>query len=196
MAADCDCKIDSNAEKYDLRDLDEALTHRHQHQGASLRELETYVNERILRSVLRETDIVLADGAEGVYRVLSDEGASEGKRAELRRRLANTGIDIEAVERDFVTYGTVRKHLREGIGVDTGTASSLDTAAASNRIQRLQSRSRAVIGETLDQLRRDESLSTGDLDVVVSARVTCERCGDSYRVDQLLDRGRCDCGGK
>lgn len=196
MAENCNCKIDRTATKYDLSDIDAELTHRHQHQGASLRELETYVNERILQSVLRGTDIVLLDGADSVYQVLTDENASEGQRAELRRRLANAGIDVEAVERDFVTYGTVRKHLREGIGLDTGTDSSLDTAAASSRIQRLQSRSTAVIGETLDQLRRAETLSTGDLDVVVSARVTCEQCGDSYRVGQLIERGRCDCGGE
>jgi hypothetical protein len=196
MAEDCDCKIDRNAAKYDLADIDEELYHRHQNQGASLRDLETYVNQRILGSVLRGADIVLVEGAESVYRVLTGEDASEGRRAELKSRLGNAGIDVDDVERDFVTYGTVRKHLREGVGVDTGTSASLDAATASDRIQRLQSRSTAVVGETLDQLRRADSLATGELDIVVSARVTCERCGGSYRVGELLERGRCECGGE
>lgn len=196
MAEECDCKIDRTASKYGLTDIDEELYHRHQNQGASLRDLETYVNQRILRSVLRDTDIVLVDGPESVYRVLTDEDASEGQRAELKSRLGNAGIDVDAVQRDFVTYGTVRKHLRKGVGVDTGTTESLDTTTASERIQRLQSRSTAVIGATLDQLRRADALATGELDVVVSARVTCERCGDSYRVGELLERGRCECTGE
>jgi hypothetical protein len=196
VAENCDCKVDGVAEKYGLHALDEELTLRHRHQGASLRDLEAYVNERILQQALRDTDIVLLDGAESVYRVLTDDDIGEGRRAEVRSRLSKAGIDVEAVEGDFVTYGTVRKHLREGMDLDTGNSETLDTATASGRIQRLQSRSTAVIRETLAQLRRAQALSTGELDVVVSARVSCKECGNSYRVGELLDRGRCDCTGE
>jgi hypothetical protein len=192
---DCGCKVDRKAEEYGLSDLNEELYHRHQERGASLRDLEAYVNMRMLDRVLEDTDIVLLDGVESVYRVLAGDDVSEGKRAEIRSRLEHAGIDVDELESDFVTYQTVRKHLREALDVDTGARKTLDASDADTRIRRLQSRSEAVIAETLEQLRRGEKLKTGKLDLVMSVRVTCENCGDSYRLRELLDSGRCRCGG-
>jgi len=192
---DCGCKVDRKAEEYGLTDLDEELYHRHQERGASLRDLESYVNMRMLDRVLEDTDIVLLDGVESVYHILAGDDVSEGKRAEIRSRLEQAGIDVDKLESDFVTYQTVRKHLREALDVDTGARKTLDASDADTRIRRLQSRSEAVIAETLEQLRRGEKLKTGKLDLVMSVRVTCENCGDSYRLRELLDSGRCRCGG-
>lgn len=192
---DCGCKVDRKSEEYGLTDLNEELYHRHQEKGASLRDLEAYVNMQMLDHVLEDTDIVLLDGVESVYHVLSDDDVSEGKRAEVRRRLEHAGIDIDKLESDFVTYQTVRNHLREALDVDTGARKTLDPSGADTRIRRLQSRTEAVIAETLEQLRRSEKLKTGNLDLVVSVRVTCENCGDSYRLRDLLNSGRCSCGG-
>jgi hypothetical protein len=192
---DCGCKVDRKAEEYGLTDLDEELYHRHQERGASLRDLESYVNMRMLDRVLEDTDIVLLDGVESVYHILAGDDVSEGKRAEIRSRLEQAGIDVDKLESDFVTYQTVRKHLREALDVDTGARKTLDASDADTRIRRLQSRSEAVIAETLEQLRRGEKLKTGKLDLVMSVRVTCENCGNSYRLRELLDSGRCRCGG-
>lgn len=192
---DCGCKVGRKAEEYGLTDLDEELHDRHQTNGASLRDLETYVNQRILGSVLEDTDIVLLDGVESVYRILAGDDVSEGKRTEISSRLEHAGINVRKVESDYVTYQTIRKHLRECLDIDTGTRETLDTADADTRIRRLQSRSEAVIAETLEQLRRAKKLKTGKLDLVMSVRVTCENCGNSYRLRELLDSGRCRCGG-
>lgn len=192
---DCGCKVDRKAEEYELANLNEELYHRHQERGASLRDLESYVNMQMLDRVLQDTDIVLLDGVESVYRVLAGDDVSEGKRAEIRSRLERAGIDVDKLENDFVTYQTVRKHLREALDVDTGASKTLDASDADTRIRRLQSRSEAVIAETLEQLRRGEKLKTGKLDPVMSVRVTCENCGDSFRLRDLLENGRCRCGG-
>lgn len=192
---ECDCKIDRKADEYGLIDLNEELFARHQEQGASLRTLEAYVNKRMLDSALEETNTVLLDGVDSIYEVLTDDTVSEGKRAEIRSRLEQAGVDVEELESDFVTYQTVRKHLREALDVDTGAKKTLDTTDADTRISRLLSRSEAVIAATLEQLRRGENLKTGNLDLVMSVRVTCENCGDSYRLRELLDTGRCRCGG-
>ena len=191
----CNCKVDQKAEEYNLADLDENLYYRHQTDGASLRDLEEYVNKRILESTLEDVDIVLLDGVDSVYQVLKNDEISEGKRVEISSRLAHVGVDIEKLERDFVTYQTIRKHLREGLDIDTGKSKKLDTAAADTRIQRLQSRSEAVIMETLQQLRRTEKLETGTLDLIMSAYVTCEDCSNSYQLRELLENGKCQCRG-
>ena len=192
---DCNCKVDQQAEEYGFSDLNEELYYRHQERGASLRDLESYLNTRMLDSALTDTDIVLLDGVESVYQVLSGDEVTEGKRAEIRSRLEHAGVDVDKLENDFVTYQTIRKHLREALDVDTGSRKTFDASDADTRIRRLQSRSEAVITETLEQLRRGEKLKTGNLDLVVSVRVTCENCGDSYRLRELLNSGRCSCGG-
>lgn len=193
--SDCGCKIDRNIETYELANLNEELFHRHQRQGASLRDLEAYVNTQLLARALDETDVVLLDGAKSVYEVLAGDDVSQGKRTEVRVRLEQAGVDVDALERDFVTYQTVRKHLQEALNIDTGARNDLDTSAANTRISRLQSRTEAVITQTLEQLRNSEKLKTGNLDLVISVRVTCENCGGSYRLRQLLDSGQCRCGG-
>lgn len=193
--SDCGCKLDRKADEYNLPDLNEELFIRHQEKGASLRDLETFVNTRILESVMKETDIVLLDGAESVYHQLTNDDIGQGKRAEIKSRLEQAGININKVQDDFVTYQTVRKHLQVALNVDTGKQEAFDTADAESRVHRLQSRCEAVIAQTLEQLRRRGNLETGDLDLVLSIRITCESCGHSYRLRELIDSGQCHCGG-
>lgn len=191
----CGCKIGRTAEQYQLDGLDARLYHAHQHEGASLRDLETVVNERILESALQDADIEALGDVSSLYRRLTGDDVSTGDRAELRTRLKQAGVDIAQVESDFVTYQTVRKHLRESLGVDTGENTEFTVSDAHTRIHRLQSRNEAVIGETLNKLRRADTLKTGELDAVLSMRVSCEDCGDSYRLADLLDQGHCQCRG-
>lgn len=192
----CGCKVGRKAEQYCLDDLDEQLYRRHQDGGASLRSLETYVNERILESALREANVrTVGDSSELYHRLTTDE-VSAGDKAELRARLKQAGVEIDRVEADYVTYQTIRTHLRESLGIDTSGKSDFSISDARTRISRLQSRSEAVIVDTLERLRRTDELQTGDLDVIISTRVTCEECGDSYPLSQLIKRDHCQCGGE
>jgi hypothetical protein len=45
----------------------------------------------------------------------------------------------------------------------------------------------------LDQLRRSDEIVLGNARVFVDVNVLCEDCGAQYEVDELLDRGGCDC---
>ncbi|WP_158589927.1 rod-determining factor RdfA [Haloferax sp. Atlit-10N] len=192
----CGCKISRAAEQYQLDELDERLYHAHQIEGASLRELETVVNRRILESALQDVGVETLGDVSDLYQRLTDDDVSAGDRAELRTRLEQVGVDLSQVESDFVTYQTVRKHLRQSLGVDTSGGTDLTVSDAHTRIHRLQSRSEAVITETLEHLRRAETIEAGKLDVVLSMRVSCECCGDSYRLADLLNQGHCQCRGK
>jgi hypothetical protein len=192
----CGCKLGRATEQYQLRELDEQLYHAHQNEGASLRDLETVVNKRILETAIQDTGVETLGDVSDLYQRLTDDDGSAGDRAELRTRLEQAGVDIARVESDFVTYQTVRKHLRESLGIDTSGGTVFTVPDARTRIHRLQSRSEAVIAETLEHLRRTDNVETGKPDVVLSIRVSCEDCGNSYRLADLLDQGHCQCRGE
>jgi hypothetical protein len=188
------CKIGRDCAKYDLSGLDEDLCRRRA-DGASLRDLQGFVNERVLERALADADADVVGDPENIYRLLRDEEVSSGRQAELRSRLERAGIDIHAVEKDFVSHQTVRDHLKECLDVDTSRRSCIDVERATRNINWAESRSKAVIEQTLDQLRSADQLATEDLDVTQTVRVTCTGCGETYRVAELLDRGGCECDG-
>lgn len=192
----CGCKLGQAAEQYQLDEMDDRLYHAHQNEGASLRDLETVVNKRILESALQDAGIETLGDVSDLYQRLTGDDVSVGDRAELRTRLQQAGVDIPQIESDFVTYQTVRKHLRGSLGIDTSSDTDFTVPDARKRIHRLQSRSEAVIAETLEHLRRTDTVETGKLDVVLSLRVSCEDCGDSYRLADLLSQGHCQCRGE
>ena len=188
------CKIGRDCAKYDLSGLDENLCRRRA-DGASLRDLQEFVNERVLERALADANADVVGDPENIYRLLRDDEVSSGRQAELRSRLERAGIDIEAVENDFVSHQTVRGHLKECLDIDTSRQSSTDIEQAARNINWAESRSKAVIKRTLDQLRNTNQLATDDLDVTQTIRVTCTGCGETYRVADLLDRGGCECEG-
>ena len=188
------CKIGRDCAKYDLSGLDENLCRRRA-DGASLRDLQGFVNERVLERALADADAEVVGDPENLYRLLRDEEVSSGRQAELRSRLERAGIDIETVEKDFVSHQTVRDHLKECLDVDTSRRSCIDVERATRTINWAESRSKAVIEQTLDQLRSADRLATEDLEVTQTVRVTCTGCGETYRVAELLDRGGCECDG-
>jgi hypothetical protein len=187
------CKIGRDCAKYDLPGLNENLCRRRA-DGASLRDLREFVNERVLERALADADVEVVGDPENIHRLLGDEEVSAGRQAELRSRLQRAGVDIESVEKDFVSHQTVRAHLKDCLDVDTSRRSSIDTDRATRNVNWAKSRSKAVIERTLDQLRNAGHLSTDDLDVTQTVRVTCTGCGETYRVADLLDRGGCECG--
>ena len=188
------CKIGRDCAKYDLSGLDEDLCRRRA-DGASLRDLQGFINERVLERALADADADVVGDPENIYRLLRDEEVSSGRQAELRSRLERAGIDIETVEKDFVSHQTVRDHLKECLDVDTSRRSCIDVERATRNINWAESRSKAVIEKTLDQLRSADQLATEDLEVTQTVRVTCTGCGETYRVAELLDRGGCECDG-
>ena len=188
------CKIDRVVDRRGLDDVDAELRRRREEAGASLRDLESLFNRRVLADELRAERVETLQGeVANTYRLLTDDDVSAGARTEALDRLERSGVDPDALFGDFVSYQTVRTHLRDCLGVDTARESTLDRSDAEDTIFSLLSRSEAVIDQTLSRLRSSGGLRTGDLDLTVSARVACEECGREYTVSQLLERGHCEC---
>lgn len=188
----CECKVGRSAREYGLVGLNEKLGRRHA-DGASLRDLERFVNESILRRALHDANVDVLGDVSSIYRSLTDDAVSAGTRTETREQLARAGLDVEAVTDDFVTYQTVRTHLRECLDVETGRRETLSTEDAQGTIEWARSRSQGIIERTLERLRTGGQLAGGEFDVTHVTRVTCVECGETYHLDGLVEQGGCDC---
>lgn len=189
------CKVEQVCERRGLPTLAERLVERRTETDASLRDLEGFFNRDVLASAMRAAGMeLLEDEAANVYRLLTDEAVSHAARTEARDRLTRAGVDVDAVERDFVTYGTIRTHLRECVGLETGREATVDAATVSDTIFELFGRTEAVTERELSRLSDREAFDAGELTVSLTARVACEACGEEYGLRRLLERGGCRCG--
>lgn len=191
-ARECDCKVGRSARAYDLADVDAGLRSRRA-DGASLRDLEGVLNRAMLRRALDETDAPVVGGVDAVYEALVGDDVSAGRRAEVRARLDRAGVDVDALLDDFVSYATVRTHLRDCLGVDTDRTEPLSVADARGTIEWSRSRSEGIVERTLERLARRDDVDAGDLAVSHDVRVTCDDCGTTVPVERFLADG-CDCG--
>jgi len=187
------CKVGRVAAKRGLTRLDDELRRR-RGAGASLRDLEGFLNERVLERALDEANEAVVGDPESLCRTLQSSDVDAGRKAELRANLERAGVDVDAVEDDFISHQTIRDHLRDCLDVDTSRETRIDRERGHTTISWAQSRSQAVIEQTLQQLRNAGELATGNLDVTQTARVTCTDCGATYRLDELLDSASCECG--
>lgn len=161
----------------------------------SLRTLADLFNERLLEVAISEARMTTLDGeVSNIYRLLRDDDVSSGKRVEARNRLQQQGIDVEALEKDFVTYQAIRSYLKEYRGAEYETQSD-ETGVDSvvETIQRLKSRVRSVTQNSLEQLRDKDVISLGDFRLFVDVDVLCEDCDTQYGVVELLKQGGCEC---
>jgi predicted transcriptional regulator len=161
----------------------------------SLRSLADRFNKRLLATAIEDVGMSVVEGeVDNLYRLLTSNDVSSGNRTEARRRLEQNGIDIEQLERDFVTYQAIRSYLKEyrGATYDRGSDTTR-VESVIETIQRLKSRTRSVAERSLDQLRRTNRLSLGEYRVFVDVSVLCEDCNSQYEVVELLQAGSCEC---
>jgi uncharacterized protein YukE len=162
----------------------------------SLRELADYFNRELLRATVEEAGNRLLDGeVENLYRLLTDDEVSGGMRTEARRTLERDGVDVDALEEEFVSHQAIYTYLTKyrGVSHDADDASADQLRKDAETIRRLTSRTVTVTESTLSRLRDTDRVALGDFDVLVDVRVLCADCGTATDVDDLLDAGGCDC---
>jgi hypothetical protein len=186
------CKITRVARAHHIRDVDTKLLQQRE-QGASLRELAIFFNKQVLSNALdRATQEVIGD-AETIYEVLMDEDTDRAREAELRSKLARYNVDIDDVQRDFISHQTVRNHLNGCREIDTERESTLTIEGGQKTIEWAQARSEGVIEQTIERLRNAGEVADTQTEVTQSVRVACSACGQSYRIDAFLEQGGCSC---
>lgn len=161
----------------------------------SLRDLAERLNRRLLEHALLSAGTSTVDGeVENLYRLLTADDVSSGMRTEARTRLERGGIDIDELERDFVSYQAIRSYLTEYRDAEYDSPSASDRVRSTREtVQRLRSRLRSVTEDGLDRLRLTDRLTLGTFRLFVDVDVLCEDCGSQYGLVELLERGGCDC---
>ncbi|MFB6179117.1 MAG: rod-determining factor RdfA [Halorientalis sp.] len=189
------CKVDSVRDQYDIYGLDDRLVHRYQNLDEGVRQLETVVNEAILRRAMEQTGMTVLDGEEeNYYRLLTSEDVMDSSRKEARRDLADNGVDVERIEKDFVSYRTVLKHLKECLEVDTSRNYEPDIERDKKRISKVKSRAKTVMNNTLERLDEHDAIHIDDPRVSLRATVRCGQCNRRHDVDEFLgEDGVCEC---
>lgn len=160
----------------------------------SLRALADYFNQQLLD--VRMTDAgmqPLSGEVENVYRLLTDDEVSGAEETRTRRRLEREGVDVERLQSDFVTYQAIRTYLKDDRGAEHTTDDRPRTVVETENIQRLRGRTVTVTEGKLDQLRSGDHIHIGDFRVFTDINVLCEDCGTQYEVEELLERGGCEC---
>ncbi|MEF8813279.1 MAG: hypothetical protein V5A55_05615 [Halovenus sp.] len=192
-------KVGRVLRKYDLDDFHDDLEARWSGQGyreeRSLRELADELNTAILRSAMAEAGTDPLEGeVENAYRLLTDDDVTAGVRTQQRNRLEQQGLDVAAVESDFVTHQAVYNYLRKALGASKKENEEVDPVEKQReRVNRLRSRTAAVMESSLSELESTGEFSLGTADSIVSLQVYCQDCGNQYEFEELLQRGGCDC---
>lgn len=165
-------------------------------EGHSLRDLADRLNRRVLEAAMVEAGLDPLEGeVENAYRLLTDDDVSPGMRVQQRQELADAGVDVDAVEDDFVTHQSVHTYLIEVLGAEKdGSTASEQIERDGDALRRLQGRVESVTVSTVERLRDTGRLTLGDVDVFVDVSVYCRDCGTQRSVGELLERGGCDCG--
>lgn len=193
MTDDEYCKLGRTAKKYGLDHVDAEIKQRKADgQGDSLRTLAAWVNTQVLQATLVEAEpYVDEEQADYFHKQLRAESRAE--QANARATLAQWGIDVEAVEDDFVSYQTVRSHLNECLGLSTRgvKAGGRDPGKTLATLERLQGRMESVLGD-LETLIDQDKLDMGKpTNPAVRLSITCGRCGRECNPLNVIDRGEC-----
>jgi hypothetical protein len=162
----------------------------------SLRKLADWFNERLLEQALEDNDESYVEGeVENMYRLLTSDDVSRGVQAEVETRLEQAGIDIDHLEKSFVSHQSVYTYLTKVRGVSSSdeTTDESQIEKTNTAIQRLVNRTNAVVEKNLNSLRNTDRISLGEFSILVDINVFCHECGTQYGVQELLSQRGCDC---
>lgn len=191
-------KVERLIEEHDLTGLGDELVDRWTATGderLSLRDLARHFNVRLLAATMEAAGVSTIEGdPESVYEALTDDDVSAGRRTEVRSRLERAGVDVEELERSFVTYQAIRSYVKDVRGAERATPDDEERIdSARTAIQRLVSRTTAVAEEKLERLRDADLITLGDFRLIVDVQVYCRDCGTQRGVADLITEGGCDC---
>lgn len=192
-----DSKVGRVIEDYDLNGQGEWLEAAWTGDGVeslSLRELADEFNQFVLEAAMIEAGMdPLQKDVGNTYEILTDQETSSGDRVEVRNRLEWNGIDVDALESDFVTHQAIHTYLRKYRGVERTESDTDPRERERETIERLQGRTKAVTKNSIERLATQDELDLDSFDVLVDIQVICGECGTQYQIADLLNGAGCDC---
>ena len=197
MAKQRRSKVERLIGEYDLSGLGDELVASWTAEGderKSLRQLATEFNVALVDARLERAGVTHFDtDGQAIYEALSEDNA-ESDRATVEARLERAGIDVEELEKDFVTYQAIRSYVKDIRNAEYQTATDEEhIEKQKNTIQRLVSRATSVTEEKLTRLRDTGRISLGNFRLIIDFQVYCRDCDTQKTVSDLLDGGGCEC---
>jgi len=165
-------------------------------QQYSLRKLAEWFNERLLERALNDSsESYIESEVENMYELLTSDDASRGVQAEVETRLEQAGIDVEHLRQSFVSHQSIYTYLTEvrNVSQPNETSDESQLEKTNTAIQRLVSRTNAVVSKNLESLQNTERISLGEFSIFVQIDVYCHDCNTQYGVQELLSRRGCEC---
>ena len=189
-------KVERLLDEYDLDDTATELERRRRGENgavSSLRDLTAFFNRALLARRLSGVTSTILDGeTDNLYRLLTDDDVSRGERIRARNRLERAGLDVDDLERDFVSREAIRSYL-ERRGVSRPADDTDQVEKERDNIGQLRSKTETVTEDKLRHLRETDRISVGDFGVLVDVQVFCEDCNTTLTVDELLEERTCAC---
>ena len=189
-------KVARLIDEYDLQSLGAKLEQQWtaEEDRKSLRELARDFNWQLLKQALEKANVQYLDGEiENTYRLLTDDEVSSAESTRVKRRLERDGVDIDALENDFITYQAIRSYLKDYRGAEYTPDETDPLEREATNIQKLRGRMAAVTEGKLKQLRASDELTLGEFQPLADIQVVCEDCNTQFDVLNLLNRGGCNC---
>lgn len=190
-------KVERVIDEFDLDNWGERLEAEWTGDGTerkSLRDLATEFNVAVLRSALSSAgESTVAADVQSTYRTLTEDDVPRSDAIRKRRELERADIDVDDVTRNFVTHQAIHTYLTKVRNAELERDDGDRVERKKETIQRLISRTQVVTDSTLEELVNAELLGDRSYDVFVNVRVVCNDCGSDYTVEELIDRGGCNC---
>jgi hypothetical protein len=183
------CKVCRVLDQHGLADRESELLDRWLADGPrrmGYRRLARWLNVAMLRRAMDRAGLsILGEEPASKYDRLT--GGDEAVAEEVRSDLAASGVAIEDLETEFVSYGVVRTHLRECLGAERDRDPS-EWEADSIRIA--TDHAERKVSEAVRSLVNKGKLEAGgDITVNVSVELECEACHVRVPADRALRRG-------
>jgi len=189
------CKIGRGIETYDCNGLNDELVHEYRDADASLRDLERVINEAFTTAALEAAGSPTDRDPADITAILRGDDESKRQQARLETELDQVGVDVDQLQRDYVSFRTVKTHLNEHLGIDTSRNESITLDSAESIIEWAETRCTGVIKRTLQRLSNaDEATIGDDFTVNISPRITCHECNSTLTVREFVGNEGCSCG--
>lgn len=161
----------------------------------SLRDLATMFNERLLEAAMIQAGESPLEGeVRNLYKLLTEDDVTSGSRTEARQRLEHQGIDIEQLQRDFVTYQAIRSYLKNVRNTEYNADTDGNTSQRSlDSVRKLQSKLETVANSNLNQLDKRGEIHVGEYLLSSELTVFCQDCGRQFTYDEIVKDGGCEC---
>ena len=186
-------KIPRLVDKYDLGDMGmkmvELWTAEAEEKRHTLKELKEMFNQEILRSAVAAEGVdTVAGEIEFGYEALTSDKATYSQREDFVDRMESKGVDIEAVESDFIkSSATIHNYLKDVHNAEYKTKEKPGPEKAKQQVKRLQTRAETVSEGWLKTLVENGNLPDHSYDVNVEFWVDVRETGRRISIKDLIE---------